>query len=106
MVQVGTWAGELEIGSDGGLPMESSANFKDAQGKRRIWCTKNAEFWGTPIQPQCFSPKSATVLFLRKRIEMYQMGLEMNKNAYLFGKKKVQEFCVYPLPYFCLQKND
>ena len=24
MVQVGTWAGELEIGSDSGLPMKSS----------------------------------------------------------------------------------
>ena len=79
MVQVGTWAGELEIGSDGGLPMESSAIFKDAQGERRILCTKNADFWDTPIQPQCFSPKSATVLFLRKRIETYQMGLEMKK---------------------------
>ena len=68
MVQVGTWAGELEIGSDGRLPMGSSAMFKDVQGKRRILCTKKAEFWGTPIQPQCFSPKSARhAIFTQKK---------------------------------------
>ena len=71
------------------------------------YCVQKMQTFGIPpSNPNVFHQKVLDVLFLRKRIETYQMGLEMNKNAYLFGKKKVQEFCVYPLPYFCLQKND
>ena len=105
MVQVGTWAGELEIGSDGGLPMESSAIFKDAQGKRRIMCTKIQNSGVPPSNPNVFHQKVLDVLFLRKRIETYQMGLEMDKTPICLVKKKFKNFVYIPYPIFVCRKT-
>ena len=85
---------------------EAQQCLRMSKGSVEYCVQKKQNFGVPPSNLNVFHQKVLDMLFLRKRNETYQMRLEMNKNAYLFGKKKVQELYVYPLPYFCLQKND